>query len=401
MATSAEPIEVPGESESDDRSTRRMLTVLLLFLGIASLVLLGLLIWLLWPKPAATPPGQAAGYPIHVVATIYGFGTQPDELLKTPLGVTFDAAGNVWISDTGQSRVEEYKPDGSYVQTMGAEDGPGKLYAPYGIAVDSGSDRVYVADFGARTVQVYTTSGRYITHFPADDQKLKVFGPDGFSPYDVQIVGSRVVVSSNDGLYFFDTEGHVVARWGGSIGKKSLRGAGLSMFNFPDSFVSDPKTGRIYVADTMNRRIVALDSAGNWLWVSGRPDVAGKIKGFWQLPRGIQIGPDGNLYIVDTFRPDQKGIGTGHIVVLSPDGQLLSEFGRTGSEDGAFEFPEQLALNSGKTMWAIADRENNRVVLFTIDTLLPKPDDLETPKYEKMVIRPENVWSTPQPVTSG
>jgi len=69
--------------------------------------LLALLIWLLWPE-GKTPSGQAAGYPIEVVTTIYGFGENPNELLQTPLGVAFDNSGHVWISNTGQSRVEEY-----------------------------------------------------------------------------------------------------------------------------------------------------------------------------------------------------------------------------------------------------------------------------------------------------
>jgi DNA-binding beta-propeller fold protein YncE len=382
--------------ERRDRTARRLLKALLVLLLVAALGLAGLLVWLLRPEPEPTPPGQAAGYPIHVVATIYGFGTDPADQIRTPLGVTFDSQGNVWVSDTGRSRVEEYTADGGFIQVFGQDKGPGQLYSPYGIAVDSSRDLVYVADYGARLVQAYSTSGQYVTHFPADDQDMAVFGPDGFSPFDVQVVDGRVVVSSNDGLYFFDTAGHVVARWGATHKGQNVRGVDMGMFNFPDSFVADPKTGRIYVADTLNRRIVALDRDGRWLWVSGRPDAKGKIRGFWQLPRGIQLGPDGNLYVIDTFRYDPKGMGAGHVVVLSPEGKLLSEFGRGGSDDGAFEFPEQIAFN-GSDLWAVADRENHRVVIFRLSTPYPKVSDLETPKYDKMLLHPKDVFATPQP----
>lgn len=404
MSKLAEPDEEQGEPHAghaprdEDRSTRRLLVLLLWFLGLAALGLLVLLVWLLRPTSQPTPPGQAAGYPIEVVTTIYGFGTQPDQMIKTPLGVTFDAGGNIWISDTGQSRVEEYRGDGTFIRTIGSDHGDGQLGSPYGLAVDPSTDRVYVADYAAGLVKVYSTSGNFISHMPADDQNRKVFGADGFTPYDVKIVNGRIVVSSYDGLYFFDQTGHVVARWGGTANGAPAYGPPVGMFNFPDAFTADPKTGNIYVADSMNRRIEALDSNGNWLWFSGKPDSGGQIRGFWQLPRGIQIGPDGNIYVVDTFRPDPKGMGTGHLVVLSPDGRLLSEFGRAGSQDGAFNMPDHLALNADGTLWAIADRENNRVVIFRLNTPYPPPSSLEAPKYKGMLVPTQGlISSTPSP----
>jgi DNA-binding beta-propeller fold protein YncE len=367
------------EPDRPDRSTRRMLVALLVLLALGAAALLGLLLWLLRPEAKA---GQeaVAGYPIEVVTTIYGSGPADDELLRTPMGVALDASGNVWISDTGRSRVEEYTKDGTYVRTIGQDGGVGGLVSPYGLAVDDARGRVYVADFYTRMVQIFTLDGGYVGHLPADDQRLGVFGADGFSPYDVTLLDGRIVASSNDGLYVFDQDGHVIDRWGGTVKGHNVRGADWGSFNFPDSIVADPTTERIYVADSLNRRVVALDAQGNWLWASGRADVNGKLKGFWQLPRGVAVGSDGRLYVVDTFRPDEKGMGTGHIVVLSADGNLQSEFGRTGSGEGDFRFPEQLAAGPDG-LWAIADRENNRVVVFRLHTPYPAVDDLLADKY--------------------
>jgi tripartite motif-containing protein 71 len=370
----------PLPEERADRSTRRMLTALLLVLALGAIALLGLLLWLLRPEKSGAQAQQAAGYPIHVVTTIYGSGAADDQLLRTPMGVAFDAAGNVWISNSGQSRVEEYTNDGTYIRTIGRDPGAGQLVAPYGLAVDPDRGRVYVADYYTRAVQVFTTDGGYVGHLPADDQPLKVFGPDGFSPYDVAVLNGRIIASSNDGLYVFDQDGHVVDRWGGTAKGKNVRDAEWGSFNFPDSIAVDPAQDRVYVADTLNRRVVALDASGDWLWASGKADVNGKLKGFWQLPRSVAVGPDGLLYVVDTFRPDPKGMGTGHIVVLSSDGGLLSEFGRAGTNDGDFRFPEQLA-SGPNDLWAIADRENNRVVVFTLSKPYPKVDDILSGKY--------------------
>lgn len=391
----------PGERR-EERSTRRLLVLILVILGMTALALLGLLLWLLRPQPAGPREGIGpGGYPIRVVTEITGHGTAPADLIRTPLGVAFDDEGNLWIANTGQSRVDVYRPDGTFLRSVGATPGSGALFTPYGIVHDPDTDRVYVADYAARSVLVYTSAGAYVDRFPAADQDQDVFGPDGFTPYDVQMMGGRLVVSSNDGLYFFDDEGRVVARWGFTHEGENVRGVELGMFNFPDAFVVDEAGGRVYVADTLNRRIVALDAAGRWLWVSGRPDAKGRIRGFWQLPRGIELGPDGNLYVVDTFRFDQKGMGTGHIVVLSPEGELLSEFGRAGSGTGEFSFPEHIAYSPVDDLWAIADRENQRVVVFRLVTPYPEVDDLQAPKYPKGFTRPEDVWATPSPSSAA
>ncbi len=375
------PATKAREEEGEEKRTRRLLLILLALLGAAALFLLFLLIWLLRPKPAPPPPGRA-GYPIRVVRAIYGFGTGPGQLLRNPLGVAFDPDGNVWISDTGNSRVLVFTREGKFLRAVGTEE-PGRLSSPYGIAVDPASRRVYVADWTARAVFVFSTSGRYLERLPAPDQDPAVFGPLGFSPFDVQVMGEKVVTSSNDGLYFFDRTGHVVARWGGGKG----RGKALGEFNFPDAIAVDSKGGRIYVTDTLNRRVLALDSSGKVLWVAGKPDEAGKIVGFFQLPRAVLLGPDGKLYVVDTFRFHREGIGVGHIVVLSPEGELLSEFGRAGTEEDSFSFPEKMAAGPGG-LFALADRENHRVLLFRLVEPYPTPQPTEAENYSRSFQRP-------------
>jgi DNA-binding beta-propeller fold protein YncE len=400
MATTTEPREdeqqgAPEGGDDGDRSTRRMLVVLAVILGVGAVALLALLLWLLRPE-SATGPEEVAGYPIDVVTNIYGYGEAANEQLRQPLGVAFDAGGNVWIANSGRSRVEEYASDGTYIRSIGTDPNAGTLFSPYGVAVDTERNIVYVADMGGEAVQLYTTDGNWITRFPAAEQDPKVFGADGFTPYHVGLLNGRVIVSTADGLYFFDQDGMVVARWGGTYKHRHLRGSGPGVFNFPDSFVTDPATGWIYVTDTMNRRVIAVDPDGFWKWVSGTPDKDGKITSFWQLPRGIAMGADGNLYVIDTFRFDQTGMGTGHVVVLSKDGQLLSEFGRAGTADGDFNYPDQLA-SGPDDLWAVADRENNRVVVFRLLTPYPAVDDLLARRYEPGFSRPDNVWVTPPP----
>jgi len=384
VAVHEEEEEPEPEEPEEERGTRRLLALLLVVLSGAALGLLFLLLWLLRPETPQETEG-IAGYPIRVERIISSAGDQ--DPLVTPLGVAFDADGNVWISDTGNSRVLVFSDDGDLLRVLGAEKGPDKVYSPYGIAIDAQRNRAYVADYGGRQVQIYSTSGSYIGHYPAEDQELRVFGEDGFSPYGLAIVEGRVLASSNDGLYLFDGEGRVSARYGTGA-REGKPGA----FNFPDALTVDPSSGTIYVADSMNRRIVSIDGKGRVAWVSGTPDVGGAMTGFWQLPRGITLGPDGNLYVVDTFRFDREGVGTGHIVVLSPEGELISEFGRYGLGDDDFDFPEQITARADG-LFAVADREHDRVVLFRLEGALPAPDVKEAKAYEGALATPKKAWA--------
>ena len=375
-----DPQGAPDESEG----LRRVLRIFVVILLSAAVGLIVLLFAVVRPERETDSTGSngAGGYPIEVVKAVYG--PKADDSFAKPLGVAFDPDGNVWVSDTGKARVAIVTEDGEFVNVIADKEGPGALSTPNGIAADPARERMYVADWTEGALLAYSTSGRFLERFPAADQDLDVFGAGGFTPYDVKLAGSNIVASSNDGLYFFDRTGHVVERWGSGV-----RGKRAGDFNFPNAFEVDNEHSRIYVADTLNRRIMALDFDGHVEWTSGSPDDAGKITGFWQLPRGIAMGPDGTILVVDTFRFTQDGVGTGHVVALSEDGALISEFGRAGDEEGSFNFPEKIAAGPDG-LFAIADREHNRVLIFRLGSL-PALDDLERDLYAKALRRPSRM----------
>src|SRR3989304_1064369 len=141
MATTTEQIDgsgaplepgPPTDQEEEERGNRRLLIFLLALLGVAAIFLLALLLWLLRPE-SVPEPGQVAGFPIDVVTTIYGYGDGPDEFVNWPLGVAFDEQGNVWISNTGEGRAEQYTSEGGYIRPVGGGGGCGTLYRPSGL----------------------------------------------------------------------------------------------------------------------------------------------------------------------------------------------------------------------------------------------------------------------------
>ena len=103
------------------------------------------------------------GYWLHVyrpngsVAARWGRnGTAPGEL-GWPHGIAVDAGGNVFVADTLNNRIQKFGPDGTLLASFGGYIdtpfiGKGRLRNPLGVAVDA-AGTVFVADSGGGLVQ--------------------------------------------------------------------------------------------------------------------------------------------------------------------------------------------------------------------------------------------------------
>lgn len=67
--------------------------------------------------------------------------------LRAPSGVSL-AGGFLYVADTGNDRIAVFRPDGSFVKSFGAERGEARLEKPFAIAaVGPGDEHLYYADF--------------------------------------------------------------------------------------------------------------------------------------------------------------------------------------------------------------------------------------------------------------
>ncbi len=89
-----------------------------------------------------------------------GYGTANGQF-KNPASVATDGAGNVYVADSGNHRIQKFGPSGTFIAKWGRNGGAGssgsgngEFYNPTGIAT-AGSD-VYVADSGNNRVQKFS-----------------------------------------------------------------------------------------------------------------------------------------------------------------------------------------------------------------------------------------------------
>ena len=155
-----------------------------------------------------------------------------------PRGIAVDSAGNIFVTDTGNGRVEKFSPNGTFITSIGTKGkGQGQFEAPNGLAIDRFGD-VYVAEVGSNhRVQKLAPDGTFIAEWAPGfyGPRRIAIGPD-CAVYVVDQGRTRIVKLSPDG--------RVLTTWGSA-------GNGDGQFADPTSVAVDPATNKVYVADPM------------------------------------------------------------------------------------------------------------------------------------------------------
>jgi DNA-binding beta-propeller fold protein YncE len=146
-----------------------------------------------------------------------------------------------------------------------------------------------------------------------------------------------VADTNNNRIQKFTLTGVPITQWG------SL-GTGDDQFNLPWAIALDPSTGDVYVSDRDNNRIQKFTNDGNFIT---------KLDNVTSL--GIAVGPDGNLYVSSQLNKIQK---------FASDGQFIKEWGSSGTDDGEFDTPVGITVDSNNEVYVV-DNENHRVQKFT------------------------------------
>jgi len=311
---------------------RRSLIAAAVAVTVAAVAVVGLLWWRSLPaKPAPLETNWAA-----TVRTIAGNGTSApsDGPLSSagfaePFGIAVAPGGVVYVTDGGAHRVRRLTTDGRIETvaggTRGFTDGTvaaARFDTPSAIALDA-AGVLYVADTGNHAIRritpdgvVSTLAGDGVAGY-ADGSAARFNGPIGVA---VDVSGRIIVADTyNDRIRAVSPDGSVSTVAGGPVPGADDGSALDARFDTPCGVAVD-RSGNVYVADTGNGTVRRIDPSG------AVTTVASEVAGTLIRPIAVANADDGALYVSDE---------RGRIVEVDKTGQTRIVAGSTtGFRDG-------------------------------------------------------------------
>jgi len=228
--------------------------------------------------------------------------------------------------------------------------------------------RLYIRKDVANKIWSYgtTASSETVIADPYEGKQIKlipdqIFGTPGNQPgqfqkpRDLAIAADGTIYiadTDNNRIQHMDVKGNVLDIWG-SFGDVTTGNAPGGTFYQPWGIAVGPD-GSVYVADTWNHRIQKFTAKGEYVKMWGYFGQAETPEALWG-PRDVLVDSQGEVYVSDT--------GNKRIVIYDQNGNFISQFGSAGLAQGQFDEPVGLALSSNNQLF-VADTWNQRIQAF-------------------------------------
>ena len=273
-------------------------------------------------RPAGLPPPTPTPIPTSSTSSFAGErGGNPGQL-SGPRGIAVDANGNIYVADTGNSRVQKFNPDGDSVSVVGSPGtGSGELKEPNGVEIDA-EGNIWVVDASNPSLIKYDRAGKFEKEFKPD---LGFYGP------------RDLVLAPNKNLYIVDQGNSRIVSFNPSTEKFSTWGTfGSEPAQFSNPTGIGAGQGLIFVADLGNDRIQVFDFDGNFVRQWSVP-VWGKY--VWHYPDITFDTVVNRLYVSNGWQKE--------ILAFDINGNLASDAVGAGRRDD-LDNPSALAISSSK-----------------------------------------------------
>ncbi len=306
--------------------------------------------------------------------------------INDPRGVTFDATGNMYISDAGNHRIRKVTPGGvistfagTGVPGMSGDGGPAtaaELNAPWGIAADNAGN-IYYADIYAARVRkispsgiITTFAGTGIIGYSGDGGPATAATIGDVSGVTADLAGNVYITSpGNNCVRKVNPAGIITTIAGtGTLGYSSDGGpATAAQLNTPHAVTIDA-LGNIYIADQYNQRVRKINTSGIISTIAGTgtggfsgdggPATAAEVLN----PTSVAVDGTGNIYIASyNAHVIRKIDGAGVISTLGGVAFSAGYNGDGGSADTSqLNHPYAITLGPDGGLY-IADQLNNRI----------------------------------------
>ncbi|MEP6906361.1 MAG: NHL repeat-containing protein [Pseudoxanthomonas sp.] len=313
--------------------------------------------------PYATPFGWTAQLQLSAGDGVRGFrdGTASQARFDDPYGLVVDGDGVLFIADAGENnRIRRIGIDGNVTTLAGAVEGfadglgtAAQFDTPSGLAVDAAGN-VYVADTGNHAIRKITQQG-FVTTLAGDGIAGLQDGPAFQARFNAPM---GVAVDAAGNVYVTDTYNDRIRRIGSDGVVTTLAGGGLpgyqdgwgeaARFDTPTALARDA-LGNLWVADLRNNAIRKVSPTGE---VTTLPTIApdDSNAGLMQRPLAVAVTRDGMLYVSE--------MAQGRVLQLARSGQWHLLTG--DSTQTRLSRPAGLAVDDAGTLH-VTDATSHRV----------------------------------------
>ena len=331
----------------------------------------------------------------------YADGAALKAQFHDPMGLAFDSAGNLYVSDWFNHRIRMIAPDGTVTTVAGygapgpygdIADGPAntaRLFGPEGLTVDD-QGNIYVADTLNNRIRRISPDGMVAT--VAGSGPGTVYGFDGglvdgsadFARFNDP---SDVAIDAAGALFVTDRLNHVirkitpdgqVATFAGSGQPGATDGVGTAAsLELPNRITIDEE-GNLYVTEgrfldfgerTYGFRVRKITPDGQVTTLAGTGEPGYRdgsaLNAEFDVTIGVDVDINGNVYVVDS--------GAHRIRHISPDGIVytIAGNGQAGYRDGPalkaqFWYPTDIAVGPDGQLY-VADWKNHLIRVITAD----------------------------------
>ena len=299
---------------------------------------------------------QTIGHPGHAGVYAWGMAAAKD--------------GTILVGDYWNYSIRRFSAAGTLLQTIGSKGtGPGQIMGTHGLAVDPRDGAIYHADMNHPwQIQKWAADGTYLSAF-----STYVAGKTIPYPYV-----TRIAVDSQGFVYGISSH-NVPATFKSVVLKWNPDGTFNSSWGVPGSEpgqlglthgIAIGPNDDVYLVDTTKKVVQVFTKDGVYLRAFGAGRFGGDLRGIT-----VDLGR-GRVYVVDA--------AASQIEKFAVDGTWLASFGSEGTGPGQFrDGGREVTVDTAGNVHA-ADFGNNRVNVFSSSgafryfypsPAIPPPDD--------------------------
>jgi hypothetical protein len=322
--------------------------------------------------------------------TYSGDGGPATEAGMTALGLSVDAAGNLYIADQGNHRIRRVDTSGNISTVAGTgtagilgDGGPAidaQLKFPQGVFVDAAGN-LFIYELGTHRIRKVDTQGIISTVAGA---VTAGYAGDGGPATDALLdTPGGLFVDAAGNMFISDGDNHRVRKVSAADGTIStVAGTGAGEFGgdggpateaslrIPAGLFVDA-AGNLYIADAGNMRVRKVDAAGTISTVAGAGalgfsgDGGLALEAEFDRPQSVFVDGLGNLLIADRGNHRIRKVDpTGRITTVAGSGDTGGRGGGYAGDggpaiDALLKGPQGVVVTSGAIF--IVDRFNNRI----------------------------------------